>query len=355
MVAQVHQFHPRLSTGDAISDHIWSTRRLLAELGYRSEVFFAERPLAHGVRARTIDEYRTCAGAENVLLLHFSQVYSPRVMSWLRAVPDRKVLVYHNITPPSYFEGINPVYAAAARAGRAQLDALASLCEAGWGDSEFNCRELVTHGWRNVHVFPIVLDPRRYAVRPSRRVARQMAGALNVLSVGRTAPNKRLEDVILTFYHLERTCPGARLWLVGSGHGMERYTGYLRALVSALGLRGVALTGHVSTRELVTYYRSATVYLCASEHEGFGVPLVESMHLGVPVVARRAAAVPETLGGAGILITEMDHATVAELIKVIATDSDLRERIVSRQRARARVFYPEAARERLRALLAPFA
>jgi glycosyltransferase involved in cell wall biosynthesis len=88
-----------------------------------------------------------------------------------------------------------------------------------------------------------------------------------------------------------------------------------------------------------------------SEHEGFGVPLLEAMHFGVPVVARKAAAVPETLGGAGLLLTARNAAAVAELIALLDEDRALRERVVARQRERLQAFMPDRVRARLEQLL----
>jgi glycosyltransferase involved in cell wall biosynthesis len=125
----------------------------------------------------------------------------------------------------------------------------------------------------------------------------------------------------------------------------------LQAYAQELGLADVVFAGHVSASELVAYYRCASVYLSMSEHEGFGVPLVESMHFGVPVVAYKAAAVPETLGGAGLLLTARNHVATAELIGLLDEDCDLRERVVARQRARLHDFYPDRVRDRLAQLL----
>ena len=139
--------------------------------------------------------------------------------------------------------------------------------------------------------------------------------------------------------------------LVGSARGMERYQEFLQALVTQLGLSDVVFTGHVSTAQLVAYYRCASVYLSMSEHEGFGVPLLESMHFGVPIVAYKAAAVPETLGSSGILVTAKEHAAVAELIGLLVEDAGLRAQIVARQREQLQDFLPEKVEGRLRELL----
>jgi glycosyltransferase involved in cell wall biosynthesis len=348
---QVHQFHPTLSFGDAIGNQILSVQHLLRRLGHRSEIFCEHLPDHFEGRAASFDRYAHTSAPENVLLVHFSLVYSRQVMAWLRELPDRRVLVYHNVTPHTYFAGVNTVMAESAREGREQLGEVLALVEAAWGDSRYNCDELAERGGR-AEVLPIVFDPARYATRPDRRILRQCQGGVNVLFVGRVAPHKRIEDLILTFAHLQRHVRAdSRLLLVGTKHGMDVYVAYLEALVETLGLRDVVFAGHVSRAQLAAYYRCARVYLSMSEHEGFGAPLLESMFYGVPIVAYGAAAVPETLGGSGILVKEKDHAAVAELIGLLAEDADLRRRVVARQRGRLRDFAPERAEERLRDLL----
>jgi len=349
---QVHQFYPTVGYGDAASNQVLSLQRLLRRMGYRGEIFCEHLPFLFEGRVRQITRYARYSSPANILLLHFSMAYSTKVLSWLEQVPDRKVVIYHNITPQSYFAGINELYFEAAQTGRKQLDRLRALAEAGWGDSTFNCRELAERGWTHLGVLPITFDPNRYALRPDRQVLKRWQGGVNVLFVGRISPNKRFEDLILTFYYLKRFVrPDARLLLVGSARRMEPYLEFLQALVTRLGLSDVVFTGHVSTLQLVAYYRCANVYLSMSEHEGFGVPLLESMHFGVPIVAYKAAAVPETLGGSGVLVTVKDYVAVAELIGLLVENEDLRAQIVARQRERLRDFLPEKIGERLGKLL----
>jgi glycosyltransferase involved in cell wall biosynthesis len=278
--------------------------------------------------------------------------YSPDVITWLRQLPDQKVIVYHNITPHPYFAGINDVYLEAAKAGREQLRQLSRLIDAGWGVSAFNCRELAEYGWSKLGVLPIIFDPKRYRIRPHRRVLRQWQDGLNVLFVGRVSPNKCVEDLILTFYYLKLSVrPDARLLLVGSAKGMEPYLEFLQALVGKLDLYDVVFTGHVSNEELVAYYRCADVYLSMSEHEGFGVPFLESMYFNVPVIAYKAAAVAETLNGSGVLVKEKDYPAVAGLIGLLDDDENLQGQIIARQRERLQSFLPDKVRERLQRLL----
>src|SRR5207248_10059531 len=93
-------------------------------------------------------------------------------------------------------------------------------------------------------------------------------------------------------------------------------------------------TGAIPDEELAIYYRHAAVYISLSEHEGFCVPLVEAMAADVPVLAYGAAAVPETLGGAGVQFAPKDLEYAAELLGALAFDDDLRAEVLAGQRRR---------------------
>lgn len=348
----VDQFYPTLSFGDAIGNQVLSLQRLLRGLGCQSEIYCEYLPDHFEGRARPISEYPRDSAPDDVLLAHVSLCYSPPVMDWLAQVPVRRVLVYHNITPSTYFEGLDVAQFESARLGREQLGVLRPMMDAGWGDSTYNVNELAARGWTQLGVLPIVFDPQRYTVRPSRRVLRRWNGGLNVLFVGRVAPHKRHEDLIRVFCHLKRAVrPDSRLLLVGSARGTEPYLDALEAYVQRLGLSEVVFVGHVGSAEWAACYRCASVYLSMSEHEGFGVPLLEAMHFDVPVIAYKAAAVPETLGGAGLMLTARNHAATAELIALLDEDRELRARVVARQRERLREFMPDRIRDRLAQLL----
>jgi glycosyltransferase involved in cell wall biosynthesis len=163
-------------------------------------------------------------------------------------------------------------------------------------------------------------------------------------------PNKRIEDLVKTHYWLARAVPRARLLVVGGGNA-NPYARGVRSLALELKVPGVHFSGHVSDAELVAYYRSADVYLCLSEHEGFCVPLVEAMHFSLPIVARAAAAVPGTLGSGGILLPGPDPVVAAELLARVLGDDDLRQDLRRRSHERLAAFRPAVVGERLRQVL----
>lgn len=349
---EIHQFNPTLSAGDAISNHVVSLQSILQSMGYRSEIFCEIPPVSPPARTHLLDTYESIAAPENILLLHFSLHYSDSVMARLGRLPGRKILIYHNITPPHYFWGVSNMYFEAASRGYAQLASLSAQVEAGWGDSEFNVQTLKRHGWQKTGVLPIAFDARNYSVSPNKKIEKQYPSAANVLFVGRVSPNKCFEDLIVTFYHLKKIRPDAKLLLVGSTQKMTRYVEFLQALIAHLNLADVHFLGHISQAELAACYRVGDVFLSMSEHEGFGVPLLESMHYGLPVVAYSAAAVPETLGASGVLFHRKEHRAVAALIDVLLADESLRRKIIDGQRRRLQDFSGEKVKIRLRQLLA---
>lgn len=350
MEKAVHQLVPNLAFGDAISQQALTLRRILRQQGFASEIYAEHVDVQLDGEARP---YRRLGDEPDDagVLFHFS--IGSAVTDTFRLLPNPRVLVYHNITPPEFFRGVNEEVASHCARGREELKSLKSVSRAAVADSEFNRAELAALGFANTAVLPIVLDPERYAVRPLRRLERPYRdGHVNVLHVGRLVPNKKIEDVLKVFYFFrKRINPDSRLFLVGIDTDMEIYSFALRQMIHDLGLSGVAFAGRVSQRELVTYYRLADVYLSMSEHEGFCVPLVEAMHFGVPIIAYAAGAVPETLGEAGALVTRKDFPEIAELVGLLCTDRRLREEMIAAGRQRARNFLPDAVAPVLRRLL----
>ncbi len=350
MARAVHQLVPNLVVGDAISQQVLALRDMLRTLGFASEIFVEHVHASLASEARASSELRTL-DRDAVLIYHFS--IASTATDKYRQLSNRRVLVYHNITPPEFFRGVNEKVAGFCAHGREELAALRPTAAIALADSEFNRQELLTLGYLRTAILPIVLDTRRFDQSPIARLERSYRdGHTNFLHVGRLVPNKRLEDVIKVFWFYRRKIDAdSRLFIVGIDTDTELYSFALRSLVGDLVLPGVVFTGGVSPRELAQYYRLAHVYLCMSEHEGFCAPLVEAMHFGVPVVAYAAGAVPETVADGGILVREKRFAEIAEVVGMVREDDALRGRIVERGRKRAAAFTATAMLPRLRELL----
>jgi len=223
--------------------------------------------------------------------------------------------------------------------------------------SERHRQELVEAGFDETRtgVLPIFLAQDRFDASSTNRELfdrLRRLNTVNFLTVGRVVPSKAIEDAIRIFavYH-QAINPDSQLVIVGSRH-IPSYGAALDALVTDLGLgSAVVFAGLVSDRDLKTYYQAADLYLHASHHEGFCVPLIECMHFGVPILARKAGAVPETLGETGVLFTQLGYEEVAEMAHLLLTDEGLRTRVITRQRARFADFAPPRVEAKLQAVL----
>ena len=201
---------------------------------------------------------------------------------------------------------------------------------------------------------PILIDWGAYDVVPDPAVlARWSAVERKLLFVGRVSPNKRQDDLLRMLAYYRRCIdPDAHLVLVGSYRDQPTYYARLRELSRALGLEdAVTFTGKVSTAALVAHYRAASCFVSLSEHEGFGVPLLEAMRFDLPVVAYDAAAVGETVGGAGLLLRDRDLAVAAETAALASEDRALRERLAVAGRRRIRDFDADTVAQQTRAVL----
>jgi glycosyltransferase involved in cell wall biosynthesis len=330
---QVHQVLATLGYGDAIGHEVLGIQRVLRGAGYDSEIFVetADRRLED----QTID-YREMVGAiapDDVLVHHFS--IGSRASRTAYALPGRMALVYHNITPPEYFVGVHKDLVKQCFRGRRELTAYIARTDLALGDSEYNRQELEALGFAHTGVLPVVPDFSHLAGPPSRLLAADFDdGWTNVMFVGRVIPNKKFETVIRAF-HVYRTRhnPRARLLLVGSYSGFERYLSMLQELVARLGTPDVHFLGHVSNEELTSLYDVADLFLCASAHEGFCVPIIEAFHKGVPVLAYAATAVPATMDGGGVLYDTTDAAEIARLMEAVLDNPAVEDSVVASQDA----------------------
>jgi glycosyltransferase involved in cell wall biosynthesis len=322
-----------LGYGDAIGHEALGIQRVLRGAGYESDIFVETADPR--LEDLTID-YRELVGAvapSDLLIHHFS--IGSRASRTAYALPGRMALVYHNITPPDYFIGIHKDLVKLCFHGRRELTAYIDRSELALGDSEYNRRELEALGFRATGVLPVVPDFSHLDGVPDRVLAADFDDAwTNILFVGRVIPNKKFEDVIRAFHaYRTRHNPRARLLLVGSYSGFERYLAMLQTLVVRLGTPDVHFLGHVSNEELTALYDVADLFLCASEHEGFCVPIVEAFYKRIPVLAYAATAVPATMDGGGVLYRTKDALDIARLMEAVLDDARLEDAVIESQDA----------------------
>ncbi|MBI2834690.1 MAG: glycosyltransferase [Acidobacteria bacterium] len=325
----VHQVLATLGYGDAIGHEVLGIQRVLRGVGFASDIFVETADPRLESMTRDYRELPGTSDPDNILIHHFS--IGSKASRIAYALPDRMILVYHNITPPEYFIDIHPLLVRLCYMGRRELTAYARRSDLAVGDSEFNRQELEHLGFPVTGVLPVVPDFSHLEVEPDPLLAGRFDDEwTNILFVGRVIPNKRIDNLI-RFFHVYRTefNPRSRLLVVGSYGGFDRYLAMLHHLIETLGTPDVHLVGQVTNEELTAFYDVADLFLCASEHEGFCVPLVEAYYKQVPVMAYSATAVPSTLDGAGVLYRTQDPLRVAAIMDAVLSDPGLQDAMIA--------------------------
>ena len=341
--------------GDAISNETLIIRDLCAAHGFDSEIR-CPRATAHPTdRALTRDVATLPADVrpDDVALLHLS-IGSPANAIFER-LPCRKAILYHNVTPPRFYERLSPTTAQTLADGLAEVARLKDAADGVWADSAFNAAELRAMGYRDPKVFPLLVDDAFGSGRPDpARVESLRAHRLqNILFVGRLAPNKRHDRLIAVFSSYQRYVnPASRLVIAGGAYGAEAYKALLLGDVYVWAAKNVVFTGFVEPADLYACYATADAFVCMSDHEGFCAPLLEAMAWHVPVFANAAGAVPETLDGAGVLVRPEDPPeVVAETIGRVINDPALRAAVVKKQDERLARFRARDPWSELREIL----
>jgi len=329
-LSRVHQILSSAGPYDAVSVQAGLWRTLLSSAGYGGADHAAAIDPRAAAGFKPLAELAPEPG--DLLVIRYS-AYSPRLLPLLER-PERKLLIYHNVTPPGYFWNHHPGVAVACAVGRAQLPLFAAAADVCAADSAFNARDLSEAGVADPQVLPILFDPDRLGARG------RLPGGDGplVLVVSRLAPNKRHDLAIAAYGAWRREHGGAgRLLLVGEAVS-PAYETQIRRLAGELPRGAVTLAGGLEQPDLNAAYASADLVLSMSEHEGFSIPLLEAFHFGVPVLARPAGAMPEVGGDAVLWDRGDDLAETAELIDLGLTEPALRGELVARGRRRLEAF-----------------
>ncbi|MGC4085875.1 MAG: glycosyltransferase [Vicinamibacterales bacterium] len=250
------------------------------------------------------------------------------------------MLQYHNVTPAHYFAPFDAGLFRLASLARQELATLVGHVDLALGVSELQPQRARGDGIRAHRRAaaggrPVTRHPANAA--PGAREDPRHDDMINFLFVGRIAPNKKIEDHIWLAEHYKRYVDAYyRFIFVGKYDAVPRYYQSIRGMMTEYRLLAerFVFTGPVPDEDLAVYYRHAAVYISLSEHEGFCAPLLEAMATDVPILAYSSAAVPETLGGAGVQFAPKDMEYAAELLGMLTFDDDLRARVIAGQRKR---------------------
>lgn len=328
MNKKIVQFHSGTAVGDAITNQMFFLKKILERNGYESEIYaeYIDEKLSKEIR--DINEYQ--GDKDNIIIIHHSM--GMNAFEKIVNLPDRKILIYHNITPEEFFddEGTKK----AIRLGIKQVSEYKKYVDYVIADSNYNRRQLLEYGYScDIDVLPVHVDLNRLFVKEyNSEIVNRYSNFKNIIFVGRLVWNKCQTDIVKAFAVYNKYFNAeSRLLLVGSD-SMSGYVEEICDLSEKLGIaESVIITGKVEEEELASYYSISDVFLSMSEHEGYGVPLLEAMKMKIPVLAYKSSAISETLGGGGILFTEKNYEMVGALINEVVENGELRSSLVEHQ------------------------
>jgi glycosyltransferase involved in cell wall biosynthesis len=353
-----------LSTQDAVGQLVLLIHDLAQRIGIES-IILAERVAPDGAATHASGGLRqvpTAIRPGTTLLLHHS--IGSRAADIFAGLPPteaaRPVVFYHNVTPPDLLIA-TPGLAARAHWGLRQLPALARVADLVVGASAFNLREFEQAGAPNCAVCWLAPPAQRLAWLDQILQARHSAArkpdpaAPQLFCLGRLVPSKNLPAAVRTLAELGRIMTNCQpvLHLVGPILDPSE-PARLRNLARELNLRDQQLQIHgpLSLKDLGKLWIQADILLQPSLHEGFGLPPIEAMHAGIPVIGSDSGALPEVTGGRCPLIPGADPAGLARAVAAILSDSEAAARQVQQQRQWAQQhFTPAALEARLTQLL----
>ena len=344
----VHHFVPVLHRGDAVGRHTLRLRDATRRRGIESNIF------VDLVQDETADEtlpaisYADTAHRGDVVVYQFAT--ASLMAPWLASRTETLVVNYHNITPPELMAPWDHHLALGQERAREDLAVLAARTTLAIADSAYNETHLAEAGFAATAVVP-----------PSAAVEEKVESAASTatsstpggdggagavwLAVGRVAPNKSLEHTIAALAVARQGSDHDPTLRIVGKPATDAYDRALRRYVADLGLQhAVTFTGYATDAEVAAAYIKADVLVVTSEHEGFGVPVVEAMAAGLPVVAYDQGAVPEVLGDAGVLVASRDPYALADAIGRLLADQTRRASLAEAGRRRfAELDLPNAA------------
>lgn len=332
---KIYQIVPSLSYGDAIGNEVIAIDKVIKESGYTTVVLCDYIDSRINIGAKIYDRAKICSELSNEDIVIYHKAIGNHFSEEFKKYECKKIMIYHNMTPEEFFLPYNKRTALALKNGIKQLENLRGSVDYILADSEYNKLELENLGFEcKIDVQPLIIDFEEYEKTPSKDIINKYSNkGTNVIFTGRIAPNKKQEDIIKVFYYYKNYVDkNAKLFLVGSYNGTEKYYAKLKGFVKQLRLKDVYFTGHIPFEDILAYYKIADVFLCMSQHEGFCVPLLESAYFDTPIIAFNSSAIPYTLGESGVILNSTNYIEYSEAIRKLMNDSEYKQEIIDKQR-----------------------
>ena len=343
----VHHLTPTFRPHDALGSHVRALHDILVDSGCKSKIWSAKS--GEMPPSQSIQKFKIREEGQDLLIYQAAIGSSLADVALGHSAP--LVVNYHNMTPAHFVDKWAPEMAQQLRRGRKQLVQLAERADLALTVSEYNASELREAGFKNILVIPVLMGLK--TITDSSKDSNHETQGARWLFVGRMVPNKAQHDLVTALDAYRKLYdPKATLTLVGSG--LPKYEEAIFELAKQLNLlEAIKIKRGITEIEKELEYQKADVYVSLSDHEGFGVPLLEAMSHGVPVAAFERAAIGETVGSGGLLLADKAPIEIAAAVYEVVSNSESKELLIRSGHQRVHDFDPEAISEQYLQALRP--
>lgn len=301
---KINQFISSFNDQTGMGKTVLLIKKILLKMGFESNIYidYNIEKISPEYNIYHINQF--IENKNNILIYHFG-IENER-HNYILNLKDKKILYYQNITPSHFFE--SKLYKSKSDIGREQIYSSVNQFFAAMTASNYSAKELIYYGYKNVKVLPLLVDS------DVKVMNKLKSDTFNIIFIGRIIQNKCQHKLIELAYSLKlKGVKNFKIYIIGGNH-FSNYYNYLFDYIKNLKLeKEVIITGHVTDEELMKYYSKANLYISFSEHEGFGMPLIEAMNHNIPVLAYDVTAIKDTIGSYGLFNMKATN-TVADIV-----------------------------------------
>jgi len=331
----IYQHIVEYNSNDGIGNDITGLSELFFHFKINNKIITLKNKFSgSNVNIIELDSKKYYYNNQDIHILHYGSAGYP--LNNFLDLPGKKILRFHNLTPVFFYknfcnENVYTIFEDSYKLSIIELKSLALDVDEIWYDSQFNKNTLhsifsLTNQNQKEFIYPIF---RNY----TKIIRNNFEVNFNLLYTGRIVPHKKIEDILFILYFLKKISNNYQLFIVGKlSREFSIYFQYLIKIIAELKLeKNIHWKLDTNEDELITLRNTTAFYISMSEHEGFGIPILESFAQGIIVIAYDSTAVGETMRSGGIRIHEKKFEYIAEIIHFINLNPNLKRKICKNQ------------------------
>jgi len=323
-------FSPVLHVNDSISNSIIFQKKFFNKRGFNCAIITEQNFLETKDSIFQFSDYKI--NKNDIIIYHYAGMCD--FFKKIYKLSNRMIIYYHNVTPAVYYKNYDQKIYTGLLEDDENFQSLVKKNENIISVSNFSKLKLMSMDFTNISVIPILFDFVDYSKLSNCNNFTKNKNDIFLINVGRILPHKNQFELIKIFKKLTIEYPNHnyKLFFIGDVNLFHSYYNICLDYINAHGIKNIYFTGMLSNTERNYFYANADVYVSTSLHEGFCMPMIESMNHNIPIVAYANAAIPETLNNIETLVYDSSHSNFIKQTHKIITDINFKNKIISEQK-----------------------